>query len=241
MTLDQFSRAANIAGLREADRVCYLAFFYFKTKGITEFSVAEAARWLVDAGGASPNLSRLNGNLRPSRNTIRAPKGWRLRQEFVTSLDAQFPQLSERSQEIIDDGTILPEALYGKTRGYIESLAKQINASYEHNIFDGCAVLMCRLEEVLLVLSYEKLGIEASVKDGNGNYLLLEGIVRNAVSNTTLSLSRNSKASVETFRELGNYSAHKITYTCKREYIKQEIGEYRALVDELLHKSGLRV
>jgi hypothetical protein len=159
----------------------------------------------------------------------------------VTSLDAQFPQLSERSQEIIDDGTILPEALYGKTRGYIESLAKQINASYEHNIFDGCAVLMRRLEEVLLVLSYEKLGIEASVKDGNGNYLLLEGIVRNAVSNTTLSLSRNSKASVETFRELGNYSAHKITYTCKREYINQEIGEYRALVDELLHKSGLRV
>lgn len=65
-------------------------------------------------------------------------------------------------------------------------------------------------------------------------------IVKNAVVNTTLALSRNSKTSVETFRVLGNYSAHKITYTCKREYIKEKIDEYRALIDELLHKAGLR-
>jgi len=37
-----------------------------------------------------------------------------------------------------------------------------------------------------------------------------------------------------------HYSAHKITYTCKREYIKEKIDEYRALIDELLHKAGLR-
>jgi hypothetical protein len=106
--------------------------------------------------------------------------------------------------------------------------------------FDGCAVLMRRLEEVLLIMSYDHLGISASIKDGNGNYFLLERIVADASNNPTLSLSRNSKKSIEVFRELGNYSAHKTTYTCKREYIKEKIDEYRALVDELLHKSGLR-
>ena len=42
------------------------------------------------------------------------------------------------------------------------------------------------------------------------------------------------------FRELGNRSAHKIYYTCKREYIKEKIDQYRAMMDELLHKAGIR-
>lgn len=98
--------------------------------------------------------------------------------------------------------------------GDLGSLAKQINASYEHNIFDGCAVLMRRLEEVLLILSYEHLGIETAIKDASGNYLLLESIVKNAEGNAKLGLSRNAKPSIETIRKLGNYSAHKVIYTC---------------------------
>jgi hypothetical protein len=47
----------------------------------------------------------------------------------------------------------LPEALYGNTRGYIESPAKQINGSHDQNIFDGCAVSIRRLEEALPVIS----------------------------------------------------------------------------------------
>ncbi len=89
-------------------------------------------------------------------------------------------------------------------------------------------------------MSYEHLGIEATIKDGSGNYLMLERIVTDAASNTKLNLGRNSKKDLDTFRELGNYSAHKIYYTCKREFIKEKIDAYRALIDELLHKAGLR-
>ena len=68
----------------------------------------------------------------------------------------------------MDDGSILPEPDYKSTRGYIESLAKQMNASYEHNLFDGCAVLMRRLVEILLVLSCRNLHIEAEIQDQRG-------------------------------------------------------------------------
>jgi hypothetical protein len=156
-------------------------------------------------------------------------------------METAFSDLGQESQEVVDLGTILPPALCENTRGYIEKLAKQINCAYEQNIFDGCAVLMRRLEEVLLIMSYEHLKIESNIKDGQGNYFLLEGIVGNAQSNSTLNLSRNAKKTVERIRELGNYSAHKITYICKREYIEEKIEEYRALIDELLHKCGLRV
>jgi hypothetical protein len=165
---------------------------------------------------------------------------FRLHHSYVKKLDAVYPQLTEKSQEIVESGTVLPEVLYGNTRGYLETLSKQINASYEHNIYVGCAVLMRRLEEILLIHAYENHGIAAAIKDGNGNYLLLEGIVKDAVGNATLNLSRNSKTTIEDIRKLGNFSAHKITYTCKREYINEKILEFRALIDELLHKSGIR-
>ena len=129
---------------------------------------------------------------------------------------------------MVDEGTILPPVLYEKTRGYIESLAKQINRSYEENIFDGCAVLMQRLEEVLLILSYfmKHLSIAVVIKDGNGNYLMLEGIVANAQGNSTLNLSRNSRADIEVFRALGQIiPPTKSRYTCRREYIAEKIDQ----------------
>jgi hypothetical protein len=91
----------------------------------------------------------------------------------------------------------------------------------------------------LLILSYENLGINQEIKGGDGNYLMLEGIVKNARGNAKLNLSR-SRESIEVFRALGNYSAHKVTYLCKREYIREKIDEYRVVVEELLHKAGLR-
>jgi hypothetical protein len=241
MTFDQFAAASGISSLSEVDKVCHLAFFYLKTKGAEEFTAVAAAQWLVDYGGATPNRTRLERNLQSSRNTVRGQRGFKLKREFLQILEAKFPSLSEKSQEIIDDGTILPPVDYEQSRGYIESLAKQINGSYEHNLFDGCAVLMRRLIEVLLILSYRKLQIESAIKDNADNYMMLERIIADTKSNGTLSLSRNSKASLDLFRELGNFSAHKIEYTCRREYIKPHIQEYRALVVELLHKAGIRV
>ena len=66
-------------------------------------------------------------------------------------------------------------------------------------------------------MSYEHHKIKSAIKDGNGNYVLLEKIVNDAASNKTLNLGRNTKRDIDVFRELGNYSAHKIYYLCKRE------------------------
>lgn len=243
MTLENFVAESKLDTLTETQKSCHLAFYFFKKSAIDEFSASDCAKWFDDLRLSKPNATRLGTRLKESRDTIRGSKSatFRLHHSYVKTMEDKFPQLCEKSQEITNDGTILPKVLYENSRGYIESLSKQINASYENNIFDGCAVLMRRLEEILLILSYEKLGIATAIKDGNGNYFMLESIVRDAEKNGTLNLSRNGKKTIETIRELGNYSAHKITYTCKREYIRETANEYRALIDELLHKSGIRI
>jgi hypothetical protein len=242
VTVDRFVADCRLSELSELERALHIAFFYFRKANIQEFSAADCAHWLGGLDLARPNTTRLTERLKTSENTVRGGKVgyFRLHRDYQRKMDARFPQLSEKSQDILDHGTVIPPALYENTRGYIQSLAKQINRSYEENIFDGCAVLMRRLEEVLLILSYEHLKIANSIKDSNGHYLLLEGIVSDAAGNSTLNLSRNSRKSIEVFRNLGNYSAHKVTYICKREYIREKIDEYRALIDELLHKAGLR-
>ena len=60
----------------------------------------------------------------------------------------------ENDEKIVENQTILPEKLYSNTRNYIEQLAKQINASYENNLFDCTAVMMRRLMEVLIILMF---------------------------------------------------------------------------------------
>jgi hypothetical protein len=69
---------------------------------------------------------------------------------------------------------------------------------------------------------------------------MLDSIITNARGNRTLALSRNSKASVDEFRTLGNFSPHKIFYNARRGDIRKHIVEFRALVEELLYKSGIR-
>jgi hypothetical protein len=242
VTLDQFAHKSGLRDLTEVERVCHFAYFYLKTERKQEFSIPKAVGWLTGYGGANPNQTRLRDRLDASRDTIQGQHGgFKLHLDYVRKMEERYPELNEKSQEVIKQGTILPEIDYQKTRGYIETLAKQMNAAYEQNIFDGCAVLMRRLVEVLVILAYRHLGIENEIKGPNGNYLMLDGIINNAKQNQKLALSRNSKQHIDIYRQLGNFSAHRIEYICRREYIQPHIQDYRALIVELLHKAGIRI
>ena len=142
---------------------------------------------------------------------------------------------------IVQDGTVIPDALFDGLHSNFQSLCKQINASYEKNLYDCTAVLMRRLLESLLVLSYQKQSVEAEIMDKNGIYhISLDGIIKNAVQNSTLALSANTKKDLSLFKDLGNYSAHKIWYNCTQQDIKPHILKYRVIIEELLYKAGMK-
>ena len=138
-------------------------------------------------------------------------------------------------------GTILPDMLYHGLQSNIQSLCKQINASYEKNLYDCTAVIMRRLLESLLVLCYQNAGIESEIMDKNGLYhITLDKIIKNAEQNKTLALSANMRKEMPLFKDLGNYSAHKIWYNCTQQDIKPHILKYRVIIEELMYKSGVK-
>lgn len=139
-------------------------------------------------------------------------------------------------------GTVLPDTLFVNVHTNIQRICKQINASYENNLFDCAAVLMRRLLESLLVLSYQKNDIEADIMDKSGNHhITLDKIIKNAEQNTKLALSASTKKEMCLFKDLGNYSAHKIWYNCTQQDIKPHILKYRAIIEELMYKSGIKI
>lgn len=243
MELTQFVTSTNLVDRTQTEKVIRLAYYNLKLKGLSEFSVADVQSWFGQCHFASPNVTRLKENLAKCPSVVKGSKDgmYRLHVKALIKFGAEMPGLGSQDEEIVGGSPILPEGVFLKTRGYVEALARQINACYEHNIFDGCAVLMRRLLEVLLILSYDHLGISTAIQDTDGNYRMLEAIVDDAKSNKTLALSRNTKAMLEDFRKLGNFSAHKIYYNCRRTDIDRVMLDYRAAIEELLYKAGVRV
>lgn len=144
------------------------------------------------------------------------------------------------STTITQQGTIIPDAVISNSPNYIKKLCMQINASYENNLFDCTAVMMRRVMEILLILSYRKNNIEADIINPKTNrHLMLDGIVKNAEQNQVLGLSANTKHDMALIKDLGNYSAHKIWYNCTNQDIDHCALKYRAIIEELLYKSGL--
>lgn len=64
------------------------------------------------------------------------------------------------------------------------------------------------------------------------------------MGNDPLGLQRawlNTRKDMALFKELGNYSAHKIWYNCTQGDIKPHILKYRAIIEELFFKAGLKI
>ncbi len=186
-----------------------------------------------------PSMLALHGRATPSPSSLSC-SDFCLHAITIDELQLKFPGIHSTCEEVVSEDTVLPSPIYLNTRGFIESLAKQINASFENNIYDGCAVLMRRLLEICIILSFENLKIDSEIRDGSGNYMPLEAIMSHAKSSSTLKLSRDTRAIMDDFRTLGNFSAHKIYYNCRRDDLKTVLKSYRAAIEELLYKAGIK-
>jgi hypothetical protein len=135
---------------------------------------------------------------------------------------------------------ILPFSIVRNTRGYIERVAHQVNGCYEKGWFDGCAVMMRRLVETLIIECYEFYGIQAKIKDANGNYLGLDDLINKAVQETKWSLTQGAKTGLPKIKKLGDLSAHSRKFNARPNMIEDIRLDFCVIVEELLYISNMR-
>lgn len=244
MNLDEFVESVDLVAKNEIQKVKYLLYYFLMSEGLSEADTTHVKHWFSKLNLDQPNISRLKSKILSNSEFIRgsSTSTFRLHARTIKSLAGELPALTDYTEVIVSHSTILPELLYRtpNPRGYVVKLCEQINASYEHNLFDACAVLMRRLLEVLLIHSYQQHKLESKITNRDGTFKELKSIIAEASSTGDLALSRNTKACLDTFRMLGNFAAHKITYNTTRDDIKNVALDFRATVEELLYKAGFR-
>lgn len=147
------------------------------------------------------------------------------------------PRRAAPEEGYTDD--IVPFELYRGTRQNIEKIADQINKSFYFGIYDGAAVLMRRLVEMLLILAFQEIGQEGSIRGADGNYLQLSQIINEAVQNKGLDLSRNAKTYLGLLKEKGDLSAHNPFHVTFKKDLELLQPKFRHIVQELFCKAGI--
>lgn len=242
MKIFDFIQATGLEKMNQTQRAGLLCYFHQKTTNETIFELKGINELFSDAGYNSINTSRVKKSLL-DENIMRVPKGLKSSLEFVPAkfqeYDQSYSALWNDTVTIQSDNELIDELKFCKKRNYLDKLIQQINCCYGNNCYDAVAVLMRRLFEIMLILSYQNLGIDDEIKDKSGSgYIMLDGIVKNAIKNNTLKLSR-IKTEFDSFRKVGNFSAHNITYTAGIKDIDDIKLNYRVMLEELYNKAGL--
>ena len=214
---------------------------YYKETGNEVFPTAIIGDLFAQCGFSLPNISRLKKNLTTGRN-----RGFIIRGGNIESAAVKLQELEKccgkfwkDKTTIISSSELIDEEKFCGKRGYLDRIIHQINHTYSANCYDATAVLMRRLFEVILILSYQNIGIDDQIKNQTGDgYIMLESIVKDAKNNQALKLSR-IKCEFDTFRMVGNFSAHNITYTAGKKDIDDIKVNYRVMLEELYNKAGL--
>lgn len=242
MQLTAFSSLVSLSELTEVNKAKYICFYQLKENSISSFSMTFISECFESFGFSKPNTSRLKTNLLNSK-VMKISKTQKNTLEFIPihlqQLELDYGKNWIDSETIISNNELIDEVKFCGKRGFIDKLIKQINHTYADNCYDACAVLLRRLFEVILVLCFQKNGIEAEITQSGGNHLMLEGIVKKAIGNKVLNIPKRITDNFEAFREVGNNSAHSITYTAGKKDIDDISRNYRVMLEDLYNKAGL--
>jgi hypothetical protein len=136
--------------------------------------------------------------------------------------------------------SVLPFVLVRGTRGYIEKVVNQINGCYERGWFDSCAVMMRRAIETLIIECFEGHGIDAKIKNKDGDFLYLGDLIDKTLAETAWNLGRNTKKGLPKLKTIGDHSAHNRRYNAVRDDIDKISTDFRVVCEDLLYISKLK-
>lgn len=244
MILSEYKAKAKLDDKVQAEQAKYICFYQYKENGVTSFSMSDISHWFIDFGYSQINVSRLKSNLIKGKNkSFTISKTNKDLVEFIPiqleNLIQELNVLWNDTETVVSNSELLDEGKFCGKRGYLDKLIKQINHTYKNNCYDACAVLLRRVFEIVLVLSFQKNGIENEITKSDGTHMMLEGITKKAAGNIILKIPKRISDNFDSFRDVGNSSAHNITYIAIRKDIDNISRAYRVMLEELYNKAGL--
>lgn len=238
ITFKKYCEKLNMNNMTVSNKILYSAYYICKSSEDSCFTLKQCIECLLLEGIYITNSSRETANIKKSKNYKKVKDDkYSLTDVALNKLNKEIDFFDDDSIET--EGQLLDLKIFCGYRTYLDKLVLQANHCYENNCFDACATMMRRIFETLLIESYEKLNIDNEIKDSNGDYYLLDKICKNAKNNSKLALSR-IKNDLDTFKDLGNYAAHRRYYNTFKSDIDNCKVKYRIVIEELMYKAGIK-
>ncbi len=240
VTRAHFARAIAQLGLTHVDRAVAFLYFYSVTQAFEERSLQELAADLAEEAFPKPHIARLRRDLRQSRFTIRGSRKDTFRVDIrcLSELEDRFSQILKR-RPIPQSDSVIPSSMVNGTRLYLERMVSQINACYDGNFFDACAVLCRRLMESLILEVYIRRGRHAEIQQ-DGIFLGLDRLIGIICADRGMALNRNTHRIMVDMKQVGDTAAHDRVYITQQRDIDDLKIRYRRMIDELLNLAGVR-
>lgn len=149
------------------------------------------------------------------------------------------PQLSDLSAPLQPKSEpVLAAAVLAKAPSYLQRTLLQANGCYEQRWYEAASVMIRKLVENLIIDVYEQHRKAEEIKNKDGDYLMLSGLVNAVLGQTYWSLQRETKKSLPEIKQLGDRGAHNRRYEANRQDIDKTLPGLRATVDDLAHLAG---
>ncbi len=244
LSIAEFVRILKPLGWSNAKKAIGLLWYHDCKTPETAMSSGELARLMDDYLLGSPNSTKLADDIRELKLASEAAGRFKLKPGSRDLIRSWLPELLDGVQPAVNHAEgYLPEAIWINTRGYVESVCKQLNGCFSHAYYDGALVMLRRLLETLIIEAYEHLGRKSEIEIGGGNYHMLAGLVERATGKNThpgLNIGRNTKNALEAVKAFGDRSAHDRRFNaCAADLTKIQI-DVRSAVQDLIQIASLK-
>jgi hypothetical protein len=246
LTLDDFCEYVTKLGKTNAEKAVAILWYHDQKTPDTAMTAGSLAKIMGDHHVGTPNQTILREAIRKTKLCNENGKGFSLKPGSRKVIQGWLPANIEGMQPEMNHAEgYLPEAVWSNTRGYIESVCKQLNGCFRATYYDAASVMLRRLLETLIIEAYDHLKRESEIKDngGTGNYFMLKDLVvrANGTSpHTGLNLGRDAKKTLDDVKMRGDKSAHNRRYNAVAADLTEIRDGVRTTVQELIQIASLK-
>jgi len=240
LTAQDFLHALKDRPLTNLERAVALLWWHTQADHGASQTAKELAAEIVAAGYPQQNVTRLTRELEADPRTSKAAQGgFRIRISARSALDTTYTQyVGPRPAPVTD--AVLPTVLFKSTRGYLEKVVYQLNASYSLALYDCCAVMCRRFFETLIIEMYEAAGRAEELRGADGHFKMFSGLLAHLEADRAFNVGRNAMRGLKEFKALGDQSAHNRRFNAGQNDIDRVRNDLRVAAEELLHLAKLR-
>jgi hypothetical protein len=227
-----------------AEKAVAILWYHDHKTPDTAMTAGVLTRIMGDHHVGTPNQTTLAEAIRKTKLCYENGKGFSLKPGSRKVIHGWLPMNIDGIQPEMNHAEgYLPEAVWSNTRGYIESVCRQLNGCFRAAYYDAALVMLRRLLETLIIEAYDHLNRRAEIDDGSGNPHMFGKLVERAKGENNhkgLSIGRNTKNALEEVKKLGDRSAHDRRFNaCAADLTKIQV-DVRAGAQDLIQVASLK-